>query len=30
MDSFGKRVNEEERVFFVLDYYYTQPTLGED
>jgi hypothetical protein len=32
MDSFGKWVNEEERVFLfvVVAYYYTQLTLRED
>ena len=30
MDFFGKRVNEEERVFSILGFHYTQPTLGED
>ena len=30
MDSFGKRVNEEERVFSILDDNYTLFTLKED
>ena len=30
MDSFWKRVNEEERVFSIVRFYYTPTTLEED